>query len=342
MTFVVKKMTENTTDDLLRGVRVLDLSQYIPGPYASLLMARQGADVVKIEAPSGDPMRFLGTGKGEISPLYTWLNQGKRVVTLNLKSDEGQKMLESLVERADVLLEGFRPGTLDRLGLGYPRLQQLNPQLVICSLSGYGQTGEYAQRAGHDLGYGARAGLYSQASVHGEPQLIYPPVADHAAALNALAMINGALYRRARSGRGCVLDISICGTLADWSYALADRGIAGQLSGDLASYRGYRSSDQQYLTLAALEPKFWQAFNQAVERPDWLARHTEEPPQRALTAELEALFGSRPLSHWQSLLGEVDCCFEVVPAVSAVPGAQHPAEQADICVQRAEQINWSE
>lgn len=322
-------MTETSQSDLLQGVRVLDLSQYIPGPYTSLMMARQGADVIKVEAPGGDPLRQLGTENDDISPLYDCLNRGKRIIELNLKTSDGLRTVERLAGSADVLLEGFRPGTLQRLGLDYARLREANPRLVICSISGFGQQGKLAQRAGHDLGYGARAGLYSQAAEQGQPVPVYPPVADHAAALNALALISAALFRRASSGEGCRLDVSIHGAVADWSYALTDSGLAAQLSGDLACYRVYQTRDRCYVTLAALELKFWQAFCTAVERPDWLHRHREPAPQSELIGELAALFGSRPLSYWETLLSAVDCCFESVPSVAMVRQARKAETPVD-------------
>lgn len=297
---------------LLSGVRVIDLCQYIPGPFASLKMVAMGAEVIKIEPPGGDPMRTLGAAPGAISALYTHLNRGKRVIEIDLKSAAGKQQLQALTESADVLLEGFRPGVLARLGFSYAALQEINPALIICSISGFGQTGERAQRAGHDLGYGAWAGLYTQAAKGDNPQPVFPPVADHAAALDALAKVSAALYQRTRSGVGCVLDISIAGTPGEWSYLHRSPELAAQLSGQTACYNIYQTADGRYISLAALEDKFWRAFCEAAGQPEWADRQHEELPQSGLIGELQALVASRTLAQWQALLDRVDCCFETV------------------------------
>ncbi len=303
--------------DLLKGVRVLDLSQYIPGPYASLQMQKMGAEVIKIEPPGGDPMRYLGTERGQLSAAYQALNKGKQVIELDLKSAAGKQVFERLLADSDVLIEGFRPGVLARLGYTDSRLAQHNIRLVICHLSGYGQQTGAAQRAGHDLGYGARAGLYSRPD-GSVPDIVFPPVADHSAALQALAMINAALFQCQRSGRGSVLDISIYGVVADWQYLSATKDLCRQVSGALACYNIYVCAQGGYITLAALEAKFWNAFCVAVNRPQWQSRHREQLPQAALIAELTALFKTRTQQQWQSDLDQVDCCFEVIPAFDEI------------------------
>ncbi len=308
-------MSGSTTDsgkDLFKGVRVLDLSQYIPGPYASLQMAQMGAEVIKIEAPGGDPMRSFGWCEPNASPVYLHLNQGKKIVELDLKSVAGKHKLWQLIESANVLLEGFRPGRLDRLGFTYAKLRKLNPQLIVCRITGFGQAGKHAQRAGHDLGYGAHAGLYAHVSSEQPPQIVFPPAVDHAGALNALAMISAALYQQVKTNKGCELDVSLCQSIADWQYFPQAGSIHQLVNGDAAYYNFYRSKDHRYLSLAALEPKFWQAFCEAVGRVDWVPRHKERLPQTSLIAELEALFISRTLAEWQTLLDGIDCCFEPV------------------------------
>lgn len=301
---------------LLTGVRIIDLSQYIPGPYASRLMVEQGAEVVKIEAPGGDPMRHLGSIADEVSPVYEALNHGKEVIELDLKSTSGHDSFQALLASADVLIEGFRPGTLARLGYSAENLKNINPALIVCHISGFGQTGEDMQRAGHDLGYGARAGLYSRA--RGQvPGINFPPIADHAAALQALAMICAALYRREKTGCGTTLDISICGAVSDWQYVFESSALCRQLSGALACYNIYQCSDGLFISLGALEHKFWQAFCRTVEHSDWIARQSDAMPQLSLIKELEALFMTQTQSQWQGVFETVDCCFEIIPELES-------------------------
>jgi alpha-methylacyl-CoA racemase len=304
-------MNQRIQTDLLKGVRVLDLSQYIPGPYASLQLAELGAEVIKVEVPGGDPMRTFGVKKGGISAFYTHLNRGKHIVELNLKQEEGQATFKELLSSANILLEGFRPGTLKRLGFAPENLANINPNLIVCSLSGFGQDGPDALRGGHDLGYAARAGLYSGKRT--KPAPIFPPVADHAGALQALSAMLAALYQQEKTGRGCNLDISLVDPVLAWQYLLDSDAVSGHISGDAAYYNIYETADNRFVTLAALEAKFWSAFCTAVSRPEWVDRQAEPMPQTSLIAELNDLLGDQPLSYWQATFDGVDCCFEPVP-----------------------------
>jgi len=296
---------------LLKDVRVLDLSQYIPGPYASLQLAQLGAQVIKVEAPGGDPMRSFGANRGEISSFYQHLNRGKKIVELNLKQKEGLATFKELLSNANILLEGFRPGTLQRLGLNTEFLAESNPGLIVCSLSGFGSDGPEAQRGGHDLGYGARAGLYSGQSA--KPSLIFPPVADHVGALQALSAMLAALYRQQKTGLGCCLDMSLVEPVLAWQYLAESDADNRLLCGDAAYYNIYPTADNRFITLAALEAKFWSAFCTAVNKPEWIERQVDAKPQSSLKAELGSLFSSQPLLHWQLILDGVDCCFEPIP-----------------------------
>ncbi len=314
--------------DFLRHIRVLDLSQYIPGPFATRQLADLGAEVIKIEPPQGDPMRFFGASAADheaVSPVYTHLNRGKRIVTLDLKAAEGIAVFERLLAEADVLLESFRPGVLDRLGFGRERLAELNPALVHCALSGFGQSGVYRDRGGHDLTYCAVAGALSSTDVQCQPRLPFPPLADHAGAMQAVNMILAALLGKALgvSSQGVFLDISLCESALSWQYlqlsGMVD--LEQMLTGGSASYNVYQTADQRFVVFAGLEHKFWQAFCTAVARPDWLPRQHESLPQLELISELQALFAAQPLAYWRETLAEVDCCFEPVPLLDEV--AQH-------------------
>jgi len=193
--------------DFLCGVRVLDLSQFLPGPFATQLLSDMGADVLKVEPPAGDPMRRLDPAAGRPweessrSPYYDAVNAGKTVVLIDLKSDVGRHAFELLIAAADVLLESYRPGVLKRLGFGPERLREINPGLVHCALSGYGQTGPNRLRAGHDINYVASTGAYSASGVPDKPVMGWPPAADYASALQSALTITGALVARARTGK---------------------------------------------------------------------------------------------------------------------------------------------
>jgi alpha-methylacyl-CoA racemase len=312
---------------MLGDVRVIDLSQYIPGPFATRQLADLGAEVIKVEPPGGDPMRrFMHRDGAAPSPLYQHLNRGKRVCELDLKSVGGREALTALIVDADILLESYRPGVLARLGFDHQQLALINPGLIHCSLSGYGQNGPYAERSGHDVNYCA---LSSQSIVSGtaeQPVNAYPPIADHAAALQAAVAILAALHARKSRGSGIYLDISITESILAWQYlpmlAQADERATNMLNGGAACYNLYQCADGEFISLGAIEPVFWSNFCKALEQPAWVDRHFEAMPQQVLIAEVAAVFAQRPRAHWQALLDPVDCCFEIL--FSSDNLAQHP------------------
>lgn len=315
----------------LEGVRVLDLSQYVPGPFATLILSDLGADVVKVEPPQGDPMAgFQPRDADGISPFYKQLNRNKTVVRLDLKGEEGKAAFTDMVAKADVVLESFRPGVLDRLGFGADRLREINPAIVHCALSGFGQNGPNRLRAGHDITYLALTGALAATGPAEAPAVPFPPAADHAGAVHAVIAILGALLRRQRTGEGGSLDVSLFESALHLSYLGLTLGRAGRLDreGDLlnggaAFYRCYRCRDGRFAALGAIEPKFWQAFCTAVGRPDWIDRQAEPLPQTALAADVAEVFAARDLAEWEAVLGPVDCCFESVLEVERVPGHPH-------------------
>jgi len=302
---------------MLSDVRVVDLSQYIPGPFATRQLADLGAEVIKIEPPGGDPMRrFMQQHSSAVSPVYRHLNRGKRVCELDLKSASGRSALADLLAGADILLESFRPGVLARLGFGRERIDAVNPRLIHCALSGYGQTGPYAQRAGHDINYCA---LSSQSIVSGSaerPVIGYPPIADHAAALQAAVAMLAALHARDNQQGGIYLDISMTESILGWQYLPlltgADQRAANILNGGAACYNLYRAADGAFVSIGAIETAFWRNFCAALKRPQWVERQYEAMPQRQLIDEVSALIATRPLAYWHELLNDIDCCFEVL------------------------------
>lgn len=322
--------------DCLAGVRVLDLSQYVPGPYATLLLADLGAEVVKVEPPAGDPMRvFPPLGPDGLSRLYGVVNRNKTVVRLDLKAEADKAVLADLVRGADVLLESYRPGVLDRLGFGAEALRALNPALVHCALSGFGQTGPLRLRAGHDNTYMALAGALHASGTGEEPAPVmpYPPFADHAGAMKAVIAVLGALVRRGRTGQGASLDVSLYEsalTLQYFNLAVADAAPAerGQelLNGGAAYYRVYTCADGKAVALGAIEAKFWRTFCETAGRPDWAPRQHEPFPQTDLIEAVAAVLAGRTRDEWLAAFADADCCFE--PVLTPAEALAHPQAAA--------------
>ena len=302
---------------MLEDVRIIDLSQYIPGPFATRQLADLGAEVIKIEPPGGDPMRrFMHRDGAAASPVYRHLNRGKRVCELDLKSTGGRQALAALIVDADILLESYRPGVLARLGFDRQQLAQINPGLIHCALSGYGQTGPYAGRSGHDINYCA---LSSQAIVSGtaaRPVIAYPPIADHAAALQAAVAMLAALHARGKQEAGIYLDISMTESILAWQYlpmlAHADERATNMLNGGAACYNLYQCADGEFVSLGAIESVFWSNFCLALGQPAWIDRQFETMPQQVLIAEVATVFAQQPRAHWCARLDQVDCCFAIL------------------------------
>jgi crotonobetainyl-CoA:carnitine CoA-transferase CaiB-like acyl-CoA transferase len=307
----------------LAGVRVLDLSTLLPGPYCSWILAGFGADVLKIERPGGSdwarhaPPTLEGQGA-----LFRCLNRGKKSLTLNLKADAGREVFRRLVARSDVLLETFRPGVMERLGLGYAALREVKPALLYCALSGYGPSGPYRSRAGHDLNYIGLAGLLDLTGQRdSSPVIPGAPIADLTGGLWAAIGILLLLFARSRSGAGAKVNASLLGAaLACLPVAVAGeaggepvRRGSGELNGGFICYNVYACKDGAYLTLAALEPDFWAAFCQAAGRPDLLAsQFAPAVPGEPAYDDLCRLFGSRTRDEWTTALQDSDCCCEPV------------------------------
>ncbi|MCF8483529.1 MAG: CoA transferase [Rhodospirillum sp.] len=322
--------------DALKGMHVVDMGQYIPGPFATLLLTDLGAEVVKVEPPLGDPMRVFGPLDPDgISPLYKVLNAGKTVVTVDLKAEDGKDQLARLIRKSHILVESFRPGVLDRLGFGASTLDVLNKSLTHVMLSGFGQTGPWRLKAGHDLTYLALTGSLAMQGTEDRPVMPFPPAADHAGALMAVIAVLSGLLRRLRTGRGAHLDVSLHESalaLNGLGLALGSRDVdTGRcrdlLNGGAAYYGIYRVKDGGFLAFAPIEPKFWAAFCGAVGRPDLLHRQADPLPQEALKAELESLFSTKSRDEWVALLEPADCCVEPVLDPREVPNLPQVRER---------------
>jgi crotonobetainyl-CoA:carnitine CoA-transferase CaiB-like acyl-CoA transferase len=313
----------------LQGVRVLDLSRLLPGPYLTMILADLGADVVKVEDPRvGDYLRAFPPAKGGMSGRFLAINRGKRSLALDLKAPAGRDALLRIAEKADVIVESFRPGVLDKLGVGYAALAARNPKIVVCSISGYGQTGPYVDRAGHDLNYIALAGVLAMGGARdGAPAMPGVQVADLAGgALWSATSILAALVGRERTGKGAHLDVSMTeGALAMLIAELGNLDCGAHptrgketLNGGLACYGVYRAGDGRYLSVGALEPKFWLALNTALGRkPD--VSELVARDQDKIRGELAAIFATKPAAEWAALLAKHDCCVEVVFELDELP-----------------------
>jgi alpha-methylacyl-CoA racemase len=332
-------VTTSPLADALRGIRVLDLSRLLPGPFLTMVLADMGADVVKIEDPRvGDYLRGMPPlTPGGMAGRFVAVNRGKRSVALDLKLPAARDALLQMVDKADVVVESFRPGVLDKLGVGYTALATRNPKIVVCSISGYGQTGPYALRAGHDLNYIALAGVLAMTGQPGgPPQMPGVQIADLAGGgLWGATGILAALLGRERSGRGCHLDISMTeGALALLAAELGnlDCGVKPSrgteaLNGALAVYGVYKTKDARYVAVGALEPKFWIALNQAIGRPPNVAEivGTAEH-QVTVRGELAQIFETRTAAEWTAFFADKDCLVEVVLELDEL--AAHPLHEA--------------
>ncbi|MCL1980309.1 MAG: CoA transferase [Proteobacteria bacterium] len=307
------------------GVKVLDVSRLLPGPFCSMLLADFGAEVIKIEDPGGgDYIRWWKPFLGKNSGFHVVLNRNKQSLTLNLKHPEGKQIFKQLAETADVILEGFRPGVMDRLGLGYEALRAINPRLVYCSITGYGADGPRAPRAGHDINYLALNGVLSYSGQQGSPTLSGVQIADlGGGALYAAFAIATALFARERLGEGQWIDLAMADGAMTWNCLrwgkfLADGQVPAQaddfLNHGFACYNLYATKDGRTMSLGALEPQFWKLFCETVGRPDWnTPRYFEPGPhQQDLRREVAALFCSKELGEWIKMFADVDCCCEPV------------------------------
>jgi len=321
----------------LEGLKVLDLTRLLPGGFCSLLLADFGADVLKVEdTGAGDYIRwsaprYEGIAESASSALFLALNRGKRSIRLNLKCAQGREVLLRLAKDADVLLESFRPGVLDRLGVGYERMRHENPRLVYCAITGYGQDAPARDRPGHDLNYLGLNGLLAlSGEADGPPVQAAAQIADiGGGALTAVLGILVALRERGRSGEGQLVDCSMFDGSLSWLAMVAaelfgsgraPRRGALALGGALACYRPYRCADG-YVTLGALEPKFWAAFCHGVGRDD-LLEHAFDPPGSDAHDAVAAIFAGRTREQWRSFASEHDCCLEPVLELEEALGSE--------------------
>ncbi len=327
-------MTGSRLNRFAAGLRVLDLSAFLPGPLAGLLLADMGAAVLKVEPPAGDAMRQIGPSDAAGEKLFHGaVNAGKAVRRMDLKDPAARAEFLQLVACHDVLIEGFRPGVMQRLGLDYPALRAINPGLVYCALSGYGAAGPAALEAGHDANYLAMAGVMHRNGAAG-PEFYDPPLADVSGALFAVIAILGALRARDADGLGCAIDIGLADTpMPLQMFQVAAYGLDGTvpqrretyLNGGAAYYQTYATADGRHVALGAIEPKFWAAFCTAAGRADWIARQAEPLPQTALIADVGALLATWTLAACVARFAPADCCLGPVLDLGEAVRSPHHA-----------------
>ncbi len=307
----------------LEGIKVLDLTRYLPGPFATQIMADAGAEIIKIEEPGGELGRYLPPFAGKLGTRFCSVNRNKKSIILDLKSETGRDIFRKLASGADIIIEQFRPGVMGRMGLGYDTLKNVNEGLIYCSLTGYGLSGPWAYRAGHDINYLNTAGVSTlTAGRDGVPVLPAVQMADIAGgSLYAVIAILLALFHRSRSGRGQLCDISMMdGALTLLSYTLGEwsgSGIQpetgrGFLTGGFAMYNTYRCSDGRYVGLGAIEGKFWSGFCRKIGREDLINSQFDIPKQEEMIREIGDLMLTKTRDQWTEFFADTDICFTPV------------------------------
>lgn len=323
----------------LTGIRVLDLTQFLPGPMMTMMMADQGAEVIKIEPPAGDPARDMAPMESGASVWFRNLNRGKQCLRLDLKSDEGREALRHLIATSDVFAEGFRPGVMDRLGFGYEAVRAINPHIVYCSISAFGQKGALAHHPAHDLAVQALGGFLSvNDGIDGTPVVPGVPAADMAAGLTALSAVLMALIGRGTDGQGDYIDIAMFDSLLPWSAHIAGDAIAGgeapqsdrqRSLGGAAFYQVYQTRDGRHVVLGAREIKFARNLLTALGRPDLVALAETEAgeTQRPLMDFLRESFATRTRDEWVAWFADLDVSFAPVLDFREVFDSEHVAER---------------
>lgn len=331
---------QQVATNFLQNIRVLDVSRLLPAPLATMLLADMGAEVIKIEDPSNpDPIRNYPPFIENNSAYFLAVNRGKKSLALSLQNACGLKVLYELVKTCNVFIESFRPGIAKKIGIDYDTLKLLKPDIIYISLTGYGQFGEYAQKAGHDLNYLGYSGILSlNKDDNGKPVIPGIQIADIVCgsqmAVNACL---GAIIQQLKTGRGCYLDVSMVDAslmllslpmAAVWAtqhqqldsatYSL----LTGALMGNLLNYNVYKCKDEKYVVLGALEPKFWIAFCEGVQHPEWV-KEMPTAGNVALKKEIESVFLLKTRLEWIEFANSVDCCLTPVYELNEVENDVH-------------------
>ncbi len=322
----------------LEGIRILDLSRYLPGPYCTQLLADFGAEVIKVEdVKGGDLGRSLPPLLGETSSRFYTVNRNKKSISLNLKSEKGREVFKRLARDADVVVDQFRPGVMDKLGIGYEVLKSLNERLIYCSITGYGLNGPMRDAAGHDLNYLNYAGVTGvTGTAAGGPAMSGVQFADMAGgSLYAVIAILMALQGREKTGRGQLCDVAMTDgaislltyTLGEWSGSgLLPRMGQGILGGGFACYQIYETKDHQYVSLAAVENKFWAGFCAKLGYDDYARLQWKASAQPEILTQIRERMREKTRDEWVAFFADSDICFS--PVLTAEEMCSHPQTQA--------------
>jgi crotonobetainyl-CoA:carnitine CoA-transferase CaiB-like acyl-CoA transferase len=333
----------------LQGVRVLELSLFLPGPHLTMMMADHGAEVIKVEPPAGEPVREVGLKQNGASVWFRNTHRGKRCIVLNLKVPAAREAFLRLAREADVIVEAFRPGVVDRLGVGYAAVKAVNPGIVYCSISAFGQTGPKAQNPAHDIGVQAEAGLVSvNLGPDDRPAMPGVPASDMAASLMALSGIVMALLRRRDTGEGDHLDIAMYDSLLAWTPNVMGPPFAAARApvpkderswGGAAFYNLYATADGRHLALAGSEHKFVENLLGALGRPDLvpLALQPPGPGHEPVRAFLREAFAKKTLAQWSALLGSMDVAWAPVHTLHEAVTSELARERGMVIEQPAGQ-----
>ncbi|MCM3092247.1 MULTISPECIES: CaiB/BaiF CoA transferase family protein [unclassified Cytobacillus] len=306
---------------MLKGIRIIDFSNYLPGPFASQRIAELGAEVIKVEPVSGDPGRHLDIKIEGTGAVFAANNRGKKSITLDLKSEEGKNAALMLISESDAVLESFRPGVMKKLGLDYETVKKHKPNIVYCSLTGYGEHKDYQYLGSHDLNYMAVSGVLAQLKDRsGRPVHPTHTIADFMGGLAASERILAALLSSKMFGKGGYHCISIAEVMASTmgNHLLIEKktGYTNGLSvlnGEVVAYSIYETKDARFAALAALEPKFWINFCENAEREDWIEYHlSSATSDNPVYLEITEFFKSRTLKDWTEFGQKADCCLTPV------------------------------
>jgi crotonobetainyl-CoA:carnitine CoA-transferase CaiB-like acyl-CoA transferase len=316
---------------ILKDIKILDLSRLLPGALCSMMLADMGAEVLKVEDTSqGDYMRWMPPMVNELSAYFLLTNRNKKSMKLDLKAPKGKEIFLKLVKQYDVVLESFRPGVMDRLGLGYEVLRKENPGIVYCALSGYGQDGPYRDLVGHDINYIALGGILSSTGTEeGKPTIPSIQIADIGVGslMSSIGILSALMHQRA-TGKGLFVDVSMLDGVVFWMHlAFAEFFTTGKLpkpgnemlTGKFPCYNVYETKDKRYIAIGALEAKFWATLCTAVKRPDLIEHQYATGTKREeVIGELRRIFEGKDKDEWVALFGEHDICFAPVSTLDEV------------------------
>jgi crotonobetainyl-CoA:carnitine CoA-transferase CaiB-like acyl-CoA transferase len=313
----------------LKNVRILDMTRLLPGPFATQILADMGAEVIKIETPLlGDYARLASESFGG-NGIFHLINRGKKSLGINYRNRRGREIFLDLAERSDVIVETFKPGSVDKWGIGYNAVRERNPAIVYCSLSGYGQDGPYRRRPGHDINYIAVGGLLDvNGPVNGAPVPPGVQIADLSGAMYAAVAVLGALLERQRSGTGAYLDISMLDAVIQWMMPISGGWLSNTgrnpernslpLTGGWPCNNVYETAEGRFITIGCLEPPFWGTFCERVDRKDWISRAFDPEIQ----PDVAAKFKEKTIEEWMALFA--DGIVPIEPVNTLEEAFQHP------------------